>query len=100
MPHVLEFFSGGCPLCTGFQADIEVGKCGPCQLDVVDVKEPAAKPRMKQYGVRVVPTLVIDGKIKVEGRLTEPWICGDDFYAMLEEKYPLVNARLGRGRPG
>lgn len=57
----------------------------------------ASRPRMKKYGVRVVPTLIIDGKIKVEGRLNEPWVCGDDFYAMLERKYPLVNATLKRG---
>lgn len=99
MAHVLELFSGGCPLCVRFQAEVELGKCGPCQLDIVDVNQAAAKPRMQRYGVRVVPTMVIDGKIKVEGRLEEPWICGDDFYAMLERKYPIVNAKLRRPGP-
>lgn len=94
MAHVLEFFSGGCPLCTSFQHEVEVGKCGPCELHVINVKSPASRARVKKYGVRVVPTLVIDGKIKVEGRINQPWICGDDFYAMLEQRYPLVNARL------
>lgn len=93
----LEFFSAGCPLCVAFQNEVELGKCKDCRLEVVDVHGPDAKARMKRYGVRVVPTLVIDGRVRVEGRLDEPWICGDDFYEMLAEKYPLPNARLDRG---
>lgn len=94
MARVLEFFSGGCPLCLSFQNEVELGKCGPCQVEIIDVRNPEARRRMKKYAVRVVPTLVVDGKIKVEGRINEPWMCGDEFYAMLQEKYPLVNARF------
>jgi hypothetical protein len=32
---------------------------------------------------------VIDGKIKVVGKPTFPWFCGDGFYRTLESKYPL-----------
>lgn len=96
MAHVLEFFSGGCPLCTSFQQEVEVGKCGPCQLEVVNVKDARSRPQIKKYGVGVVPTLVIDGRIKVEGRIDEPWVCGDEFYAMLARKYPLIAARPKR----
>ncbi|HVL86730.1 MAG TPA: thioredoxin family protein [Candidatus Thermoplasmatota archaeon] len=94
MPHRLELFSSGCPLCVSFQREVEVGKCGPCELEVIDVRDPSAKPRMEAYGVRVVPTLVVDAAIKVEGRLDQPWMCGDEFYAMLAQRYPLANARL------
>ncbi len=52
----------------------------------------ATRRLVARYGIRVVPTLIIDGKVKVEGRLDEPWVCGDDFYEMLEKRYPLVNA--------
>lgn len=97
MPHHLEFFSAGCPLCAGFLNEVELGKCGSCTVEVVDVRRPESRSRLRRYGVRVTPTLVIDGRIKVEGRLDEPWVCGDEFYRHLEERYPLRNARLDRG---
>ncbi len=49
----------------------------------------AHRQRAEQYGIRVVPTMVIDGRIKVEGLPDFPWVCGDDFYTMLERRYPL-----------
>lgn len=100
MSHVLEFFTAHCPLCDGFQDQVELGKCGPCKLRIRDTREPRTRRLMKKYGVRVVPTLVIDGRIKVEGPLREPWICGDEFYEMLERKYPLLNARPTPGGTG
>lgn len=92
MGHVLEFFSADCPLCQSFLTEVEVGKCAGCELKVHDVRDPASKPSMSRYHVRVAPTLVIDGKIKVEGRIAEPWMCGEEFYAMLLQRYPLINA--------
>jgi len=47
------------------------------------------KQIMKQYGVTSVPTVVIDGSIKVVGIPDFPWICGDDLYRFLKEKYRL-----------
>ena len=95
MPRVLEFFSAGCPLCVSFQQEVEVGKCGPCEMRAVDVRAPASRELMQKYGVRVVPTLVIDGEVKVEGRLNEPWMSGDEFYAKLKAKYPVFNTKTG-----
>lgn len=85
----LELFSAGCPLCTSFERELILGKCAGCRLDVIDLRKAEAGERARRYDVRVAPTLVIDGRVKVEGRLEEPWVCGDEFYAMLEEKYPL-----------
>jgi predicted DsbA family dithiol-disulfide isomerase len=31
---------------------------------------------MRDYGVKAVPTTIIDGKIKVVGIPDFPWICG------------------------
>jgi len=44
---------------------------------------------VKRYNITAVPSIVIDGKIKVVGVPTFPWFCGDEFYGMLERKYPL-----------
>lgn len=92
--HKLELFSGGCPLCHSFRREIEAGKCGPCVLEVVDTRDPASHGAMEEYGVRVVPTLVVDGRIRVEGALDVPWVCDDDFYAMLAREHSIPNARL------
>ncbi len=93
MGRKLEFFSAGCPLCVQFQEDVELGKCGTCDLEIIDVKDQASRRRVKKYDVRVVPTLVIDGRVKVEGRIAEPWVCGDEFFTMLERTHPLVPPR-------
>lgn len=53
---------------------------------------------MDRYGVRVVPTLIIDAKVKLEGPPTEFWLCSEDFYGELARKYPL-RPLARRGRP-
>jgi Thioredoxin domain len=45
--------------------------------------------RMNDYGVKAVPTTIIDGKIKIVGIPEFPWICGDDLYNKLKKEYPL-----------
>jgi hypothetical protein len=50
---------------------------------------------MQEYQIRVVPTLVVDGRIKVEGSLDVPWVCDDDFYTKLEARFGMPNAQLG-----
>jgi len=47
------------------------------------------KTKMKHYGVKAVPTTVMDGNIKIEGTPDFPWICGEDLYLKLEREYPL-----------
>jgi hypothetical protein len=45
------------------------------------------KSKMKKYGVKAVPTTIIDGEIKVVGIPDFPWICGDELYTKLEQDY-------------
>jgi hypothetical protein len=47
------------------------------------------KVKMREYGVKAVPTIIIDGKIKVVGIPDFPWICGDDLYKKLRKDHPL-----------
>lgn len=47
------------------------------------------KLKMKEYGIKAVPTIIIDGSIKVVGIPEFPWICGDDLYIKLKKDYPL-----------
>jgi len=68
--------------------EIEAGKCAGCQLTVYDVSKRMELAR--QYGVRVVPTVIIDGEVKIEGRPDIPFVCSDETYAHFKERYPLT----------
>lgn len=87
MPHRIEVFSAGCPLCRKVITEIEVGKCSGCQLNVYDISENMADA--ERYGVRVVPTTVIDGEVVIEGRPDIPFMCSDETYAYFRQHYPM-----------
>ena len=80
MAHTIEVFTGGCPLCEKTLTAVEVGKCGSCVLIERDLaREPEAHEEfVRKYAIRAVPTIVIDGRIKVEGKPDFPWMCGDE----------------------
>jgi hypothetical protein len=75
-------------LCKETADIVEVGKCKDCKMEVLDVNDKANSESVKRYGIISVPSIVIDGRIKVVGKPAFPWFCGDDFYTMLEAKYP------------
>lgn len=74
-----------------FTDDIQIGKCEGCKQIVYDVNNMTEeiKVKMKDYGVKAVPTTIIDEKIKVVGIPDFPWICEDDLYKKLKNEYPL-----------
>jgi hypothetical protein len=47
------------------------------------------KIKRKFYKITAVPTIVVDGRIKVVGVPDFPLFCGDDFYRFLEKNFPL-----------
>lgn len=89
MPHLIQIFSGGCTLCKDVVDIVELGKCKDCKMEVLNVEDRENAELARRYGIMAVPSTVIDGKIKVVGKPTFPWFCGDKFYRMLEKKYPL-----------
>jgi thioredoxin family protein len=88
MPHKIEVFSADCPLCNRVVDEIEVGKCAGCQLIVYNLSENFELAR--SYRVRVVPTVIIDGDIKIEGRPDIPFVCSEEIYDHFKERYPLT----------
>ena len=92
MPHRIQIFTGDCPLCNKVVDEIEAGKCARCELIVYKVSEQRALA--SEYDVRVVPTVIIDGEIKIEGRADLPFVCSDETYAHFKERYPLLH-KLG-----
>lgn len=91
--HVIEIFSAGCPLCKHVSDVIEVGRCRGCTQIVHDVRAPAPEvgAKMSAYGVNAVPTIVIDGEIRIAGVPEFPWVCDDELYARLRKEYPLTS---------
>ena len=87
--HTIEIFSANCPLCKHITDDIEIGKCEGCNQIVYDVNNMTeeVKVKMKDYGVKAVPTTIIDGKIKIIGIPDFPWICGEDLYKKLVREH-------------
>jgi protein-disulfide isomerase len=88
LPHNIEVFSANCPLCDTIVDEIEAGKCSGCKLTVYRISESLDLARA--YGVRVVPTVVIDGEVKIEGRPDIPFVCDDETYAHLKKRYPIT----------
>jgi len=95
MPHKIEVFSGNCPICKTIVDEIEAGRCAGCQLIVYNLSENLELAR--NYGVRVVPTIVIDGEVKIEGRPDIPFVCSDETYAHFKEHY-LLTLQIERPR--
>jgi len=87
VPHRIEVFTGNCPLCQEVVDEIEVGKCAGCQLIVHNIAESSVLA--KKYQVKVVPTVIIDDEVKIEGKPDIPFVCGEDTYAHFREHYPL-----------
>jgi hypothetical protein len=89
--HTIEIFSANCPLCTHIIDNIEIGRCEGCNQIVYDVNmmTDKIKSKIRDYGVKAVPSIIIDGKIRVVGIPDFPWICNEDLYDKLNKEYPL-----------
>lgn len=76
-------------MCREAEDIVEVGKCKDCSVEVISVDDRKNAKLVKEYGISAVPSIVIDGKIKVVGVPEFPWFCGDEFYRRLEMEFPL-----------
>ena len=59
----IEVFSAGCPVCEETIALVNRTACPSCEVEVLDMRQPAVAARAKSYGIRSVPAVVIDGKL-------------------------------------
>ncbi len=60
--HV-EVFTAGCPACDDTVALVNQLACPSCEIEVLDMHQPDAAARASDYGIRRVPSVVIDGKL-------------------------------------
>lgn len=68
----IEVFTAGCPLCNE-TLELVKRSVSECGCDVIERRCTGDEccAEAKQYGVRAMPTVVVDGKIVFEGRISE-----------------------------
>lgn len=59
----IEIFSAGCPACDEAILVVNNLACPSCEVEVVDMHQPAAVARAERYGISSVPAVVVDGKL-------------------------------------
>lgn len=83
--HTFEIFSANCALCK----NIEIIKNPECTQIIHDVNsvDKETKAKMEEYGIKAVPTIVVDGKYKVVGVPDFSMRCSDDLFRRLDKDY-------------
>ena len=61
--RIIEVFSAACAACEETIAMVRRIACESCEVAVLDMHDPGVASKAKQYGIRSVPTVVINGKV-------------------------------------
>lgn len=62
--RTIEVFTAGCPCCDETVRLVQSSVCPSCDLQVLDVRtDKVAQARARQYGIRRVPAVVVDGQL-------------------------------------
>ncbi len=59
----IEVFSAGCPTCEPTVQLVKSIACPSCEVQVLDMHKPDVAAKAKEYGVKTVPAVVIDGQL-------------------------------------
>ncbi len=59
----VEIFAAGCPVCDEAVELVRRIACPSCEVEVLDMHEPAVAERAKALGVETVPAIAVDGKL-------------------------------------
>ncbi len=59
----IEIFSAGCAVCDETVALVNKLACPSREVEVLDMQTDDVAAKAKQYGVRSVPAVVVDGKL-------------------------------------
>ncbi len=62
--RMIEVFTAGCPACEEAVKLVQSIICSSCDLQVLDMRnDKATREKAKQYGIRRVPAVVVDGRL-------------------------------------
>jgi hypothetical protein len=59
----IEVFTAGCGACDDAVSLVRRIACASCEIEVLDMHDPAIAGRAKAYGIHRVPAIVIDGQL-------------------------------------
>ena len=59
----IEIFSAGCPACDETVQTVNDIACPSCEVQVLDMHREDVAAQAKEYGIKSVPAVVIDGKL-------------------------------------
>lgn len=59
----IEVFSAGCAACEETVKLVNQIACESCEVEVLDMRQDEVAAKARQYGIRTVPAVVIDGKL-------------------------------------
>ncbi len=59
----IEVFSAGCAVCEETVAMVNRIACPLCEIEVLDVRDPAVATKARSYGVRAVPAVAVDSHL-------------------------------------
>ena len=59
----IEIFSAGCPVCAKTVRLVQDIACDSCQISVLDMHDADVAKRAESFGIKTVPTVVIDGRV-------------------------------------
>lgn len=60
--RIVEIFTAGCPYCDEALTLVQGMICPSCELHVLDLRtDPAAQAKAKQYSVKRIPAIVVNG---------------------------------------
>lgn len=61
--RTIEIFTAGCTACEEAVALIKKIACSSCDVQILDMHDKKIAAKAKQYGVRSVPAVAIDGRL-------------------------------------
>ncbi len=59
----IEIFSAGCPACDEAVQLVNSIACPSCDVQVFDMRQTDVATRAREYGVKSVPAVVVDGNL-------------------------------------
>jgi hypothetical protein len=59
----VEIFLAGCGICEETVEQVKEVACSSCEVEVLDMQKEQVSTRAKQFGVRSLPAVAVDGKL-------------------------------------
>ena len=61
--RTVEVFTAGCSICDEVVAAVRATACESCDMQVHDMKTEPAQAKARQYGIKRVPAVVVNGQL-------------------------------------